>query len=296
VPDPAASSGSESLSVSSTERFPGAWNNRKEHPNLKTPAVGRQHHDDLAVDTLDGRDKVAVRLLGGFELRIDGQRVDVVERCQKVIACVALSPGSQDRSVLAARLWPDSNEDRAGANLRATRWREPVHGTSRVTRVHGNSVLLCDDVRVDARELERVGWSLLHGERPAEDFDRSLLFLDLLPGWYDDWVIAERDRLAQLQLRFAEAYGCHLLHAGSIIEAMDVALRLVATDPYRESSHRLLAATYLLDGSPHQAEAQIDRHRRQMLTDLGHRTQLSMPAVYEWLEATNSRSGVAANG
>jgi DNA-binding SARP family transcriptional activator len=263
---------------------PGVRDARKEHRDLETPAVEREHHHS-AVDALDGRGNVAVRLLGGFELVIEGESVDVVERCQKVIAYLALAGGPQDSSVLASRLWPDSNDVRAGANLRAARWREPNTGSGHITKIHGTRIHLSDDVRVDVREVEGTGWALLAGQPPPADFDRSDLFMDLLPGWYDDWVIVQRERLSQLQLRFAEAYACRMLRQGSIIEAMDVALRLVVADPYREASHRLLVATYLLDGSPHQAQAQIDRHRQRILEDLGHRTTLTMAAVSEWLSA-----------
>jgi DNA-binding SARP family transcriptional activator len=245
-------------------------------------------HHHSAVDAFDGRSNVAVRLLGGFELVVDGASVDVVERCQKVIAYLALAGAPQDSSVLAARLWPDSNDVRAGANLRAARWRERNTGSSHVTKIHGTRIQLCDDARVDVSELEASGWCLVEGRPPSTGFDRSHLFMDLLPGWYDDWVIVERERLSQLQLRFAEAYACQVLRQGSLVEAMDVALRLVVADPYRESSHRLLAATYLLDGSAHQAQSQIDRCRQRLLDDLGHTTTLSLAAVRDWISAEMS--------
>jgi DNA-binding SARP family transcriptional activator len=249
---------------------------------LNSSAGEREHHHPVT-HTLDRRGNVTVRLLGGFELLIDGQPVHIVERCQKVIAYLALAGAPQESSVLAARLWPDSNDVRAGANLRAARWREPNTGSSQVTKIHGARVQLCDDAHVDVRELETTGWSLIQGRPPSTDFDKSYLFMDLLPGWYDDWVIVERERLSQLQLRFAEAYACRVLRHGSTIEAMDVALRLVAADPYREASHRLLVATYLLDGSPHQAQSHIDRHRQQILEELGQHTTLTLAAVRDWV-------------
>jgi DNA-binding SARP family transcriptional activator len=251
---------------------------------LNSSAGEREHHHPVT-HTLDRRGNVTVRLLGGFELLIDGTPVHIVERCQKVIAYLALAGAPQDSSVLAARLWPDSTDVRAGANLRAARWREPNTGSSHVTEIYGARVQLCDDARVDVRELEATGWSLIQGRPASTDFDKSYFFMDLLPGWYDDWVIVERERLSQLQLRFAEAYACRVLRHGSTIEAMDVALRLVAADPYREASHRLLVATYLLDGSPHQAQSQIDRHRQRIFEDLGHRTTLTLAAVSDWLAA-----------
>ena len=248
---------------------------------MNSSAGEREHHHPVT-HTLDRRGNVTVRLLGGFELLIDGKPVHIVERCQKVIAYLALAVGPQDRTVLAAQLWPDSNGARASANLRAARWREP-NGGSQVTMINGARLQICDDVKIDVRELEMAGWSLLAGAAPAADFDRSFLFLDLLPGWYDDWVIVERERLSQLKLRFAEAHACHLLRLGWITQAMDVALRLVAADPLREASHRLLAATYLLDGSSHEATVRIERYRRLLLEELGTRSTLSLSLVLEWM-------------
>lgn len=261
---------------------------RKDIPELKTSTWGQNQH--VGTDTCVRRGSVVVRLFGGFEISIDGEPIDVVERSQRVIAYLALASGPQEHSVLAARLWPDSNETRSAANLRAARWREPVVGNGRLTSIQGSQVRLHDDVAVDVRDAEAVGWSLVEGDETAVSrIDRLALFAELLPGWYEDWVIVERTRLSQMQIRFAEAYACAALRRGLIPLALDVALRLVAIDGFREASHRLLAAAFVLDGSIHQASDQIDRYRHDLLDGLGYRTTLTLDGVILWMESNDLR-------
>ena len=90
--------------------------------------------------------------------------------------------------------------------------------------------------------------------------DRALLHSSLLLGWYDDWVLLERERLAQLQLHFFEAKTYSLLRRSFVAEALDTALRLLAADPLREGTQRALLTVYCLEGSLGQAQEQLDRY------------------------------------
>jgi DNA-binding SARP family transcriptional activator len=142
----------------------------------------------------------------------------------------------------------------------------------------GSTLRLADqlavDVRrqlaVDVRRVEYAGWSLVRGLTTAPpEIDPQLFFLELLPGWYDDWVIMERERVAQLQLHFLEALTNAMLAAGRVAEALDVAVRLVAIDPLRERSQRALIAVYTTEGSLGQARRQLARYRELMLDTFG---------------------------
>ena len=58
--------------------------------------------------------------------------------------------------------------------------------------------------------------------------------LDLLPGWYDDWVVFERERLRQRLLHALEMLSLRLVRQGRFGEAVEAAL-LVHAEPLRES-------------------------------------------------------------
>ena len=60
---------------------------------------------------------------------------------------------------------------------------------------------------------------------------------ELLLGWYDDWVVIERERLTQLHLTALESLSDRLLSDGEHAKALQVALAAVQVDPLRESGH-----------------------------------------------------------
>jgi DNA-binding SARP family transcriptional activator len=85
--------------------------------------------------------------------------------------------------------------------------------------------------------------------------DRNRFLEDLLPGWYDDWVIFERERIFQLRMHFLEAFIDALVRAGRHAAALDTAFRLIAADPLRERSFAALSRVYEAEGSLHRARA-----------------------------------------
>lgn len=66
-----------------------------------------------------------VRLLGKFEVRLDGDRIEIPSRpAQTLLAYLILHAGTQQRhEKLAGLLWPDSTESNARRNLRTALWR-----------------------------------------------------------------------------------------------------------------------------------------------------------------------------
>jgi hypothetical protein len=65
-----------------------------------------------------------LRLLGTLTGENDGRPVTMPasERARALIGWLALHPGSHPRAAVAARLWPDSTEASARANLRTAVW------------------------------------------------------------------------------------------------------------------------------------------------------------------------------
>ena len=138
-----------------------------------------------------------VRLLGKFEVRVDGERVEIPSRpAQTLLAYMILHAGTQQRrEKLAGMLWPDSTESNARRNLRSALWR--------LRKALGDAYFLSDKVSVafDPNSVYKLDVSTL--EREAGDQGSSSQLIDtvsvyegtLLPGFYDDWVTLERERL-----------------------------------------------------------------------------------------------------
>jgi DNA-binding SARP family transcriptional activator len=223
-----------------------------------------------------------VQLMGGFAIVHAGRPVDIPDAARRLVAYLALEERPRERAFVASMLWPDKPEARASANLRSALWRLRTPAGVELIRFHRSALELAPNVRVDVRELQRLGWGLVHAELPGDaacEADRNAFVTELLPGWYDDWVIVQRERLTQLQLHFMEALTNALVHLGRVPDALDIAIQLVAADPLREGSQRALLRVYCVEGSLGQARRQLDRYRTELRQEFGIEPALTLESV-----------------
>jgi DNA-binding SARP family transcriptional activator len=107
------------------------------------------------------------------------------------------------------------------------------------------------------------------GEPAVEPTALQLLDGELLPDWYDDWVLVERERLRQLRLHALERLAEQFASAHRYHDAIDAALAALRADPLRESVHRLLIRTYLAEGNAVEAVRQYRLYRALIQEKLG---------------------------
>jgi hypothetical protein len=131
--------------------------------------------EPLAAPSGGARAGASLSLLGGWRLEIGARTVEVPRSIQRVIAFVALT-GRPQRELAAARLWPGCPRSRAEYNLRSALWRIHRLRPGLVTETAGR-LALWSGLQVDI-------------DAPSGSADDVLL-----PGWYDDWVVVERERL-----------------------------------------------------------------------------------------------------
>jgi len=94
-----------------------------------------------------------------------------------------------------------------------------------------STLALSPDVRVDLQHVSR--WASEPGDLPTGDVRWWVSLLrdaELLPGWYEDWVVFERERLLHLRLTALESLAQHALDAGDHEQALMAALEAVAID------------------------------------------------------------------
>jgi DNA-binding SARP family transcriptional activator len=104
---------------------------------------------------------------------------------------------------------------------------------------------------------------------PLADFSRRVCSaLDLLPGWYDDWVIFEREGIRQRLLHALETLSRRLA-AGRHAEAVEAAISAVGADPLRESANRVLVEAHFAEGNLVEARRAYDRYRGIVGRELG---------------------------
>jgi DNA-binding SARP family transcriptional activator len=225
-----------------------------------------------------------LRLLNAFELVCDGVAVDLPMSAQRVVAFVALCRRPLLRSYVAGSLWPETFDDRAHASLRSALWRLHRRGHD-IVEAAGPRLRLGEDVRVDLHDAESLARRALE-DSGAEglELDPSALVGDLLPDWYDDWLLIERERFHQLRLRALEALCDRLTIAGRTSEALAAGLSAVAGEPLRESAHRALVRVHLADGNAGEAVRQYRLCERLLREQLGIEPSARMKGLIRELD------------
>jgi len=235
---------------------------------LMTDAVVERDRDPGPGLVSPGR-TVRLGLLQGFQLECAHGEVDLPLSSQRVLAFLALQPRPQSRSYVAATLWMDFEEERAGASLRSALWRINRCGHQLVA-ADARALRLMPDVVVDLRESARSAQEILRGEATDGAVRvNGLTAGDLLPGWYDEWVVTERERFRQLRLHALERLCEQLTDEGRYGQAIEAGLAAVSSEPLRESAHRVLIRTYLEEGNRGEAIRQYEACRQVLRRELG---------------------------
>jgi DNA-binding SARP family transcriptional activator len=208
-----------------------------------------------------------LRLLDSFGLESGGASVDLPMSARRVVAFVAMRDRPVLRSFVACSLWPDTADERAHANLRSALWRLHRFGAE-VVESRGQLLALGRDVVVDLRHVERLLRLALEGSTSAE-LEHFALAGDLLPDWYDDWIVLERERFRQLRLAALDVLYERLVDAGRLRDALDVALAAITVEPLRESAHRAVVRIHLAEGNVVEAVRQYRLCRRLLTEQLG---------------------------
>jgi DNA-binding SARP family transcriptional activator len=211
-----------------------------------------------------------VRVLGGLSLVSGERRLAVPPGSRRLLAYLALRPVGVDRRCAAGVLWPTVDDGRAAGNLRSALWRlQSVD--CRLVQAAQSGLALHDDVEVDLARLEEWAGRVLAGTPDETDLavdPGPIAELELLPGWYDDWVLGERDRLRQRLLHALEVMSGRLA-ADRPGEAVSAALVAVAAEPLRESAQRALIEAHIAHGNWGEAAHQFAAYRRLLADELG---------------------------
>lgn len=232
----------------------------------------------LGPGTLDepGTSRFDLSLLGCFALvRVDGQGDGQGDQCrggsaQRLVALLALrAPVS--RQVVAGLLWPNVPERSAQGALRAALARL-ARSAHMLVRASAHELSLGCGVSVDFHRAWRLASRLIDANANVDLDDAiaamPLLTADLLPGWYDDWVIDEAERWRQLRLHGLESLAAALCDRRRFGQALTVAGAAVAADPLRESSRAAAIRVHLAEGNRSEALREFERYRHLTRRDL----------------------------
>ena len=142
--------------------------------------------------------RLRLALLRAFELRREGQCVDLPMSTQRLVAFLAVRSCPVHRLHVAGTLWMDTCEERSGANLRTAIWRLR-RADSELVETTATHVRLGPGVAVDVHGALAQAKRLLDQSDDCELIEPpwSGLGADLLPDWYDDWVVSSKSASAR---------------------------------------------------------------------------------------------------
>ncbi|MEW5717170.1 MAG: tetratricopeptide repeat protein, partial [Chloroflexota bacterium] len=234
-----------------------------------------------------------VKLLGQFDVRQDGASIAIPSRpAQSLLAFLILNAGTAyRREKLAGLLWSDATEENARSYLRHELWRLRKVIRSNASRNHTATYLRVDEISItfDADADYRLDVSALKqvNEQAAstDDLMDALATYtgELLPGFYDDWVVLERERLqATFEQKMARLLDA-LVEERRWSDVLDWGERWIALGQTPEPAYRALMRAHSALGDLSKVAAVCQRCTESMRAQLGVEPSEQTRALFEQL-------------
>lgn len=130
------------------------------------------------------------------------------------------------------------------------------------------------DVWAHILELRRIA----SDEGAVEDIDYEAIIGsgELLPAWYDDWLIGEREHIRQLRLLALDSLARRFHQNAKYADALAVSLAVIQDDPLRESAYRSLILIHLAQGNRVEALRQYGLLAERLQRSLGLEPSLEL--------------------
>ncbi len=221
-----------------------------------------------------------LELLGDLQIRAGNGTLATIsaKKAQALIAYLAVKPAQRvSREKIAALLWSSTGPDQARQSLRQTL----SMLRKELTTILGDPSALIDEndllgvdetlVACDVAEFESLA---AIGSESALARAAELYRGDFLDGFYlneerfDQWVIAERDRLHRMTLRVHAQLVELLSRRGAVDDAVGAAQKSLRIDPLQEPMHRTLMRLYLQSGDVVNALQQYETCARLLKREL----------------------------
>ncbi|HYT89689.1 MAG TPA: AAA family ATPase, partial [Gemmataceae bacterium] len=236
---------------------------------------------------------LSVMLLGGFEARLaSGAAVSLpTKKAQALLAYLGIRPGqSHPRDKLAALLWGEKSDEQARDGLRhalvALR-RALASAHPPPLRIEGQTLALDPlGVEVDVVTFEQ---QVAEGTPQALEQGAALYRGDLLLGFavneplFEEWLVAERERLRELALEALARLLAEQSKAAGTQHAIQTAVRLLGLDPLQETVHRTLMRLYARQGRRGAALKQYQVCVGALQRDLGAKPEAETRHLYQEL-------------
>jgi WD40 repeat protein/class 3 adenylate cyclase len=230
-----------------------------------------------------------IRLLGQFDLRLDGKRVTIPSRLgQSLFAYLALTAGTPHRrEKLAGTFWPDTTDENARKNLRQELWRirKAISGGG---GSFNGEYLLADEFTLKFNRDAEYWLDVSQMERPDLDLHSLIANLSLyqgepLPGFYDEWITLERERVNAVYEARMEQLLEQLVTAERWIAVQEWGERWLTLSGAREPAYRALMLASSARGDMTKIASLYRRCADELMEQLGIEPSDETRALYEGL-------------
>jgi DNA-binding SARP family transcriptional activator len=212
------------------------------------------------------------------------------------------------REVLTELFWPEYDPEKARRCLNTALWRlrrllEPPGGcqeTYLITTPAGHVGFNGDsnywlDVEAFEQPVSRIQTrsvlALETADARAIEHALPLYTGELLEGFYNDWVLHERERLRALHLDYLARLMHYYRDQGDYIQSLDYGRQILAHDPLREEIHREMIRLYLENGQRALAARQYELCAKALSDELGISPTKEMQRLHAGItQAANHRS------
>ena len=222
-----------------------------------------------------------INLLGNLTITIGDKPLKKFpsRAAEAIIAYLALSPHPVPREQLIDLIWETSAPKQGAANLRSilSSLRRALGDYLSISREaigfrhNGDLPIMIDAVRFSAEmaQLNTLNDSAIEATLTLYR-DEFLTGFHLRDGRrFEEWVVFERERLAQLSLRGLQRMVQHKLNSAEYSSGIRYARQWLQIDPYSEAAHRQLMWLLMRDGQRNAALRQYRICWERLQTDIG---------------------------
>ncbi|HET9229474.1 MAG TPA: BTAD domain-containing putative transcriptional regulator, partial [Thermoanaerobaculia bacterium] len=254
--------------------------------------------------------KLEVRLLGGFEVLVDGHAVHGFEsqKVRGLLAYLVMPRGvAQGRERLASLFWPEHEPNSARSSLRQALYnlRTTLAPVEPLVSTHQTVTFSRDlDVQVDSEAFEEALRRGMEEDAPHLLTQAVRLYHgDFLSGCpvragsvFEDWIAEQRERLREGAIQALRTLIAHHRERGDYRLAIQHAQRLLTLDPLAEEAHRQLMSLYALSGRRGRALSQYEDLRNLLERELGVEPEEETRALYRSILQEEQVAGERGEG
>ncbi|MDX1932497.1 MAG: BTAD domain-containing putative transcriptional regulator [Capsulimonadales bacterium] len=212
-----------------------------------------------------------------------------------LLAFLAMHPDRlHTREELTEMLWPESDPDSGRTNLRAAlswlrRQFEDDGEEGRFLVTQGNTHVrlqpecFTTDVAAFERRLRTAAQPNVSTEERRALLEDALALYGgpLLSGYYDNWVVIERERLADRFQTAVTDLAETLMGLGEVGRAVDIARRGVTADPLREEANHLVVRLLSRSGETAAARRHYEEYARLLDEQIGLEPSVPLSSLLE---------------